>query len=165
MLKQCIATLVVIALGLSVSACGSSQAVVRQMDRGSAVLTKFRVETIDDHSGSAVPSTFLTEIRSYLESDLTQHHLNASEGEAANRIRIEVVSYRMRGGVTRAMFGMMAGKDGVESKVTVLPPTAPQVLGETNISTYNVMAVGGADDIARMHADAILKFLTGETKK
>jgi hypothetical protein len=143
------------------AACGSSQSVVKQMDRPPTLLAKFSLDSIDDHSGEAVPDQFLASIRGYLEADLKQHNLLAADVDQAPRVHIEVTNYRMRGGITRAMFGAMAGKDGVESKVTVLAAGSDQIIGASDISTFNVMAVGGPDDIARMHANKIAEFLAG----
>jgi hypothetical protein len=153
--------LIVFTAGL-LAACGSSQSVVKQMDRPPTVVSRFRLDPIDDHSGEAVPGQFLASIQGYLESDLKQQNLLAADVDQAPRVHIEVTSYRMRGGITRAMFGAMAGKDGVESKVTVLAPGGDRVIGASDVSTFNVMAFGGPDDIARMHADKIAGFLAGD---
>lgn len=144
------------------AACGSSQSVVKQMDRPATAVSRFHLDPIDDRSGESVPDQFLASIRGYLESDLKQQDLLAADLDQAPRVHIEVIDYRMRGGVTRAMFGAMAGKDGVESKVTVLASGKEQVLGASDVSTFNIMAFGGPDDIARMHADKIAEFLAGD---
>jgi hypothetical protein len=153
--------LVLLTSGL-LAACGSSQSVVKQMDRPATVVSRFHLDPIDDRSGESVPGQFLASIRGYLESDLKQQDLLAADVDRAPRVHIEVTSYRMRGGITRAMFGAMAGKDGIESKVTVLGPGSDQVLGALDVSTFNIMAVGSPDDIARMHADKIAGFLAGD---
>jgi NADH/NAD ratio-sensing transcriptional regulator Rex len=103
-------------------------------------------------------------LRGHLESELRKRSRLSSAAEGAARVRIDVVNYRMRSGFARSMFGVMAGKDGVGSKVTVLGTSTDEVLGESEVSTFNVMAVGGEDDIARMHGVEIAKFLVGETK-
>ncbi len=71
----------------------------------------------------------------------------------------------MRKGMTRMMFGVFAGKDGIDSTVNVYSPDGSQVLGSSEVSSYNVMAVGSQDDIARMHGDEIVKFLSGEIQE
>jgi hypothetical protein len=153
---------IVVLISGFLAACGSSQSVVKQMDRPAAIVARFHLDPITDHSGEAAPDQFLTSIRGFLESDLKQRNLLAADPDPAPHVHIDVTSYRMRGGITRAMFGAMAGKDGVESKVTVLAPGSDQVLGATDVSTFNIMAFGGSDDIARMHADKIAGFLAGE---
>jgi hypothetical protein len=157
-MKRC--GLLVLTSGL-LAACGSSQSIVKPIDRPASVVSRFHLDPIDDRSGESVPDQFLASIRGYLESDLKQQNLLAADADQAPHVHIEVTDYRMRGGVTRAMFGAMAGKDGVESKVTVLAPGGDRVLGASDVSTYNIMAFGGPDDIARMHADKIAGFLAG----
>jgi hypothetical protein len=154
-----------IMLAAVLTGCGSSQAIVKHMDRASATPTKFHLDPIEDHSGKAVPTHFLAAVRGYLESDLTQRSLLAADGDTAAHVRIDVTNYRMRSGFNRAIFGVMAGKDGIESKVTVLDPGAKETVGETNVSTFNVAAIGGEEDIARMHANEITRFLTGDSDK
>lgn len=154
--------LLVVSISGFLAACGSSQSVVKQLNRPATMVARFHLDPVDDRSGESVPGQFLASIRDYLESDLKQQDLLATEVDQAPRVHIEVTSYRMRGGITRAMFGVMAGKDGVESKVTVLAPGSDRVLGASDVSTFNIMAVGSPDDIARMHADKIAGFLAGD---
>lgn len=143
--------------------CGSSQSVVKAMEPAAVEIpTKFRIDGVADQSGKAIPSHFLASVRGNLESELTKRNLLAAEAHAGSRVRIEVTSYRMRSGITRGMFGMFAGKDGIGSKVTVIAPNDDRVLGESTVSTFNVMAIGSEEDIARMHAGEIAKFLAGE---
>lgn len=158
--KSCLMLLATLLL----AACGSSQLVSKPMEKAVAAPSKFRVESIVDHSGRAIPSQFIASVKGYLESDLTKRNLLGAEDDSTARIRIDIQSYRMRSGIGRMMFGMMAGKDGLASNVSVLAPTGDTVLGESKVSTFNVMAVGGESDIARMHAAEIGKFLTGETE-
>ena len=70
----------------------------------------------------------------------------------------------MRSGFNRMLFGLMAGKDGITSTVTILDSKTGEVIGETDVNTYNVLAIGGEQDIARMHAEEIAKFLSGNSQ-
>jgi Domain of unknown function (DUF4410) len=149
---------------LLLAACGSSQSVVKQMDTSATVASKFHIDAIEDHSGQAIPSHIIGAVRGYLESDLTKRNLLAPQGDPAPVVHVDINSYRMRSGFSRAFWGMMAGKDGMGSKVTVLDRPGGRVLGESNVSSFNVSAIGSEDDIARMHADEITKFLAGEKK-
>lgn len=56
------------------------------------------------------------------------------------------------------MFGVFAGKDGVDSEVIVKNSTG-EVIGKSTVSSYNLMAIGDMQDVARMHAEEIAKFL------
>jgi hypothetical protein len=63
------------------------------------------------------------------------------------------------------MFGIFAGKDGVDSTVDVVDARTGKVVGSSTVSSYNVMAVGEQEDVARMHAEEIARFLSGEKAK
>lgn len=67
--------------------------------------------------------------------------------------------------MTRMMFGIFAGKDGINSTVKVYSPDGGKVLGSSEVNSYNVMAVGSQDDIARMHGEEIVKFLSGDIQE
>ena len=56
------------------------------------------------------------------------------------------------------------GKDGVDSTVSVLEMSTNKTIAQSDVSTFNIMAVGDQEDIARMHAGEIAEFLAGEIK-
>ena len=56
----------------------------------------------------------------------------------------------------------MAGPDEVESTVRVINNKTEQVVGESIVTSHELMALGGQDDIAWMHAEEIADFLTVE---
>ena len=144
--------------------CGSSASVVKPVEKTGTVVAKFHIDPIEDHTGQSIPKHFVGAVQDYLESDLTKRNLLAAQADSAPHVHVELTSYRMRSGFNRAFFGVMAGKDGVASKVTVRDPDGGRVLGESDVSSFNVSAIGSDDDIARMHAEEITKFLTGEAK-
>jgi hypothetical protein len=144
--------------------CGSTETVVKPIEKTPSVVSRFHLDPIEDHTGQSIPKHFVGELNDYLESDLTKQKLLAAESDPAPRVHIELTSYRMRSGFNRAFFGVMAGKDGIESKVTVLDGATGRVLGESNVSSFNASAIGNDDDVARMHAEEITKFLAGEKK-
>lgn len=95
-----------------------------------------------------------------LKNELSKANRLAASGQTdAVAIDIKIVAYRMRSGFSRMMFGVLAGKDGIESEVTMRDPKTGAVLGSSTVSTFNVMAVGGQEDVARMHAEEIGKFV------
>lgn len=161
--------LAVMLLGIALAACGSSSKVTKPIEQATEVgPVKFKVAGITDGSGKAVPSHILAALRGHLESQLTQRNLLAGDaaGDRVVDVAINITGYRMRSGMMRGMFGMMAGKDGMDSTITATAASDPtRVLGESTVSSYNVMAVGGEDDIPRMHAEEIAKFLAGELEK
>lgn len=159
----------VMLLGIALAACGSSSKITKPIEQATEIgPVKFKVGEISDGSGKAVPSHILAALRGHLESQLTKRNLLAADAssERVVDVAIDITGYRMRSGVMRGMFGMMAGKDGMDSKITATAATDPtRVLGESTVSSYNIMAVGGEDDIPRMHAEEIAKFLAGELEK
>lgn len=104
------------------------------------------------------PEHFLLAVKSFLKADLAEANAMSEGGADAWEIAVTVMTYRMRSGFNRFMFGMLAGKDGIDSQVQLLDPSG-QVQGESKVSTFNVTAVGASEDVARMHADEIANFV------
>lgn len=157
--------LLLLALTGMMSACGSKATVSKSLD--DSLISKEKHFVIGDFDCQAtdVPSHFMEAVKGYLKSELQKRNLYSNENES-NPCRVNVVLnyYRMRSGFTRMMFGVLAGKDGVESVVSIVDQQTNQVVGKSNVSTFNIMAVGEMDDIARMHAEKIAEFVAGEIK-
>jgi hypothetical protein len=158
--------LAVFAVSALLAACGSTSQIRQPVEPVSAATAAFSVE----QPVNAVPKDsdqpaehFLTAVASYLKSELAKNGRLAKESDDALKIDIKVTEFRMRSGVTRMMFGVFAGKDGIASEVSVRD-SAQKVLGSSTVSTFNVMAVGGEEDIARMHAEEIAKTLLERLK-
>jgi hypothetical protein len=158
--------LAIFAITVLVAACGSTSQIRQPVEPVSAATAVFAVEK----PVNAVPKDsdqpaehFLGAITSYLKSELAKNGRLAKEGDDALKIDIKVTEFRMRSGVSRMMFGMFAGKDGIASEVSVRD-SSQKVLGSSTVSTFNVMAVGGEEDIARMHAEEIAKILLERLK-
>lgn len=150
---------------LVLSACGSSAVVNKSLSESlSANDSKFTVETINCKIKD-VPEHFLTAVNGYLKTELDKKNLlERTDSRTSYKVNIMVNDYRMRSGMTRMMFGAFAGKDGVESIVTIVDPVSGEVAGESTVSTFNITAVGGMDDIARMHAEKIAEFISGKIR-
>lgn len=158
--------LAIFVISVLVAACGSTSQIRQPVEPVSAATAVFSVEK----PVNAVPRDsdqpaehFLNAITSYLKSELAKNGRLAKEGDEALRIDIKVTEFRMRSGVSRMMFGIFAGKDGIASEVSVRD-SSQKVLGSSTVSTFNVMAVGGDEDIARMHAEEIAKTLLERLK-
>lgn len=158
--------LAILALSVLVTACGSTSQIRQPVEPVSAATAVFSVEK----PVNAVPKDsdqpaehFLAAVTSYLKSELAKNGRLAKEGDDALKIDIKVTEFRMRSGVTRMMFGLFAGKDGIASEVSVRD-SAQRLLGSSTVSTFNVMAVGGEEDIARMHAEEIARTLLERLK-
>ena len=158
--------LVVLVLSAMLAACGSTSQIrqpVEPMNAANAVFTVEKPVNAVPKDGDQPAEHFLSAITSYLRSELAKNGRLAKEGQDALKIDIKVTEFRMRSGVTRMMFGIFAGKDGIASEVSVRD-SSQKVLGGSTVSTYNVMAVGGEEDIARMHAEEIAKTLLERLK-
>ena len=158
--------IVILAISVLVAACGSTSQIRQPIEPVSAATAVFSVEK----PVNAVPREsdqpaehFLSTITSYLRTELAKNGRLAKEGDDALKIDIKVMEFRMRSGVSRMMFGIFAGKDGIASEVSVRD-SSQKVLGSSTVSTFNVMAVGGEEDIARMHAEEIAKTLLERLK-
>jgi hypothetical protein len=122
----------------------------------------YRILDIEDPK-NLVPEHMRVSILSYLKKDLqSKGMLPNNEDQATRHVRISVLSYRMRSGFSRQIFGIFAGKDGISTNVTVIDPISGEVLGESEVSCYNLAAVGGEEDIARMQGEEIAKYLSGK---
>jgi ribosomal protein S3 len=158
--------LAIFAISVLVSACGSTSQIRQPVEPLSAATAVFSVEkpvNAVPKDSDQPPEHFLNAITSYLKRDLEKNGRLAKEGQDALKIDIKVTEFRMRSGVSRMMFGILAGKDGIASEVSVRD-SAQKVVGSATVSTFNVMAVGGEEDIARMHAEEIAKALLERLK-
>lgn len=149
----------------ALSACGSSAVVDKSLNESlSTNNSKYSVDSVSCNVKD-VPDHFLTAVNGYLKTELDkQNILGKNDSKESYKINILVNEYRMRSGMTRMMFGAFAGKDGVESIVTIVDPITGEVEGKSTVSTFNITAVGGMDDIARMHAEKIAEFISGKIK-
>ncbi len=53
------------------------------------------------------------------------------------------------------MFGVLAGKDGIEGDVTVHDAATGEVISKLTASSFKILAVGSDDDVARMFAEQV----------
>jgi hypothetical protein len=150
---------------LALTGCGSTISVKKPLEIMPGLQVTYSVGEIKDLT-EQVPEHFLTTIKSYVKSELKNRQMLAdNDSSGAHKVNIVVTSYRMRSNISRVMFGAFAGKDGVESEVSVVDASTNAVLGESKVSTFNVTAVGGPEDIARMHGTEIVNFLSGNSEK
>jgi len=159
MLRKLLCAVAVVAL----TACGSTS-VVRQPVSAIPVTSTYVIGNVTNAAakdGDQPPEYFLGAVNHHLKSELAKNNRLAKQGEETVAIDIKVVSYRMRSGFSRMMLGVMAGKDGIESEITLRDVKTGAVLGSSTVSSFNVMAVGGAEDVAQMHGVEISKFVMG----
>lgn len=150
--------IVILIFSLLASACSSSTRVSQAIDANHAIQQTYASITLNNKSTDA-PEHFAEAVKSYLKQELRNKGIyNENDGST---VSVDIVDYRMRSGFTRAMFGIFAGKDGVDSEITVTNKNG-KIIGKSKVSSFNVMAIGDMQDIARMHAEEIAKFLNSE---
>ena len=158
--------LVLIACVCALAACGSTSEVRTAVEPAAASGAFFSVAkpvAAVPKDGDQPSDHFLTAVANYLKLDLDKRGRLAKGGDAGHALDIRIVEFRMRSGFTRQMFGVLAGKDGVASEVTVRGKDG-QVLASATVSSFNVMAVGDMDDLARMHGEEIARALLERSK-
>lgn len=110
---------------------------------------------LDNHGGMT------PEGREILESRLRQQlGGQLGEGPDAKRINIRVNYYRMRNGATRFLVGVMAGRDRIQSTVTVTSADGTP-LGTIEVDSANSTAMGTGRGLIQGHADEIAAFVKG----
>lgn len=160
-MKKTILLLSIFALMLG--GCASATNITQPLETAKVAEVKTFGDIEINKNDTKAPEHFILAVQSYIKQSLQERSLY--DEESGKRINVSVNKYRMRKGMTRMMFGIFAGKDGIDSTVKVYSPDGNKVLGSSEVSSYNVMAVGSQDDIARMHGEEIVKFLTGEEKE
>lgn len=151
-------TLLAIGAAILLSACGSNAHMAKEMDSLASeklLAQKIAVESV--HASAAdVPDHFLSAVSGHLKNELRKRGLLADETISdAGQIDVDVTYYRMRSGFSRMMFGVLAGKDGIEGQVVIKDAKSGTAISKMDVSSYNIMAVGNEDDIARMFAEDV----------
>ena len=146
-------------------ACGSESKFIHPLENSevSPLLSKkFTVGKIFS-SMEKVPQKFMFAITESLEATLKDRGLLQEDPAIPSHIiNIEVSYYRMRNWFNRVMFGVMAGKDGVNSIVKIVDKSTQKQVGELFVSTYNISIFLGKNKISEMHAEEIVDALEGK---
>jgi len=163
---------IAVAAAAVLTACGGSAKVTKSFSDDAVATIKSQKLELRDVKVSAedVPDHFVSAMKGHLKNELKMRGLLAGDSNTqAAVIDLDVTYYRMRGGITRMMFGILAGKDGVEAEIKILEHGTNNVLTTLTASSYNVMALGGPDDVAQMFAEeaavAIEENLKSSSKK
>ena len=75
------------------------------------------------------------------------------------QVEISIVNYYMRHGAARALVGVMAGADNMQSTVTIRDTQTQAVLGEFKVESNNATAMGTSRAMIEEHADKIANYL------
>ena len=113
--------LILLLLSSLLSACGSHSVVQQQLDTSYFLQQDNKLLKIGEIKAETnrIPEHFIIALKGYLKQELSQRELLYKEEQNINCnciINIDITYYRMRSDFTRMMFGVMAGKDGVDSK-------------------------------------------------
>lgn len=149
---------------LLLSACGSSSTAIQAMPSTATGPTaagpaKYVAGTLAPGK-TEIPTHIVNAVTGHLNAELRKGGL-APATDADRTIRIDATTtyYRMRSGFSRMMVGIFAGKDGIECDVQLVDKASGQAIGRFQVKSYNMTAVGGEDDVARMLAVEIVKAL------
>ena len=152
---------------LFLTGCGSNSTVVQPLSAATALGGPPAHYVAGQFSAgkTEIPTHIIEAIKGHLDAELRKRGLAAATDEK-NVVRIDSTAtyYRMRSGVSRMMFGILAGKDGVECDVQLVNRETGQSVGQLKVSSYNMLAVGGEDDVARMLAEEIAKVIEANRK-
>jgi hypothetical protein len=100
----------------------------------------------------------VTILRERLATQLSSNALLAGSSDASSRtIDVTVTNYRLRHGATRALVGIMAGADNIQSTVQVKDSSTGKVLSEFKVESKNPSAWGTSKGMIEEHADKIVE--------
>ncbi|GEM_PF-2868186 len=102
-----------------------------------------------------IPASFLFNLKRYLFAELSKRKLLGRKEDNPHQIRILIGYYRVV---------KDADANHVVSVVDVTDPGAEEILDESEINT-SVQKARNIEDVAKLHARDIVKFLAGEKKK
>ena len=150
--------LAMVAISLLLGACGSTST-VKQPLRASGY--QYQIVGISS-SAPDVPEKFTKNLRKYLQKALSKNNSLGSNKSAKN-VTIKINSFKMAGLGSRMLLGSFAGKDLVNTLVTVTDPNSGKTLGSATIESKDSLAGGGPELFTSNHAKAIAKFLLGKS--
>jgi hypothetical protein len=95
-----------------------------------------------------------------LTTQLWSNGLLAGPTDAtARNLEVAVTNYSMRHGAARAMLGIMAGSDNMQSTVKIKDQATGSVLSEFTVESTNSTAWGTSRGMIEDHADKIVETL------
>lgn len=88
--------------------------------------------------------------------------LAADTDDSARIVHVNVTNYTMRHGASRALLGIMAGRDKVLSSVTITDPKTNKVLSAFEVESTNSTAWGTSRGLLEDHADEVVAIIKGK---
>ncbi|MGY0219958.1 hypothetical protein ACWJJH_21635 [Endozoicomonadaceae bacterium StTr2] len=147
--------LLILAAILFITACSSTTKVTQPIT-APANLNGFYSEIDIEYRNIFAPDYFASILEHNLQQKLEQNAL-FRKGEG-NHIKVNVFGYNMRSSMSRGLFGVLAGTDRIDSEIIVLDSEGNEI-GRSVVTTTNKLVVGHMNDLARMHAEEIARFL------
>ena len=139
------------------TACGTA-AIVKTEYR-LAQGEKVRVELI---APPAATEEGMQILRERLAEQLASSGLLAAPSDGSAKVlEVTVTNYSLRHGAARAMLGIFAGTDNLQSSVKVKDRATGAVLSEFAVESKNASAWGTSKGLLQDHADQIVATLQG----
>jgi len=156
-MEKLVASILIVASSL-LAGCAGTAAIV-QSEYRLAQGEKFKLQLT---APAAASEEGITILRERLTSQLSSNGLLATAADASARtVEVTVTNYYMRHGATRAMVGIMAGADNIQSAVRVKDPASGKVLSEFTVESKNPTAWGTSRGMIEDHADKVVETLRG----
>lgn len=101
-------------------------------------------------------------LRERLTTQLSNSGLLAQTSDGSARIvEVVVTNYSLRHGAARAMLGILAGTDNLQSSVKIKDQVTGRALSEFVVESTNPSAWGTSQGLLQQHADQIVETLKG----
>lgn len=156
-MKTLIAAIVMASSALLAGCAGTSASVKSEYRLAQGEKLKLQI-----NSSPLVTPQGMTIFQERLTNQLSDSALLASPDDTSSKvIDITVTNYYMRHGATRALVGIMAGADNMQSTIQIKDPKAESVLSEFKVESKNPSAWGTSKGMIEEHADKIVETIKG----
>lgn len=149
-------TAILVAASAFLAGCAGTSAIVQseyRLAQGEKLKLQLSAPPTASEEGMAI-------LRERLTTQLSSNALLAGASDTSSRtVEVTVTNYYMRHGATRALVGIMAGADNVQSTVKVKDFSTGKILSEFNVESKNPSAWGTSRGMLEEHADKIVETL------
>lgn len=156
-MRRLSASILLVALAL-VAGCAGTSATL-QSDYKLAANERLALNLVTPTNASEEGMAIL---RERLTTQLSSSGLLASASDPqARTVEVVVTNYYMRHGAARALVGIMAGVDNIQSTIKLKDKASDKVLWEFKVQSENPSAWGTSRGMIQDHADEIVSTLRG----
>ena len=142
-------------LSLALAACATTSTVHQQHAPAS---TQAYAYTFENSGGDDLEG--IAQLASLIQARLKDAGLLATVQVPEGRVEVELTHYYVRSNAARFWAGIMAGRDKIVSRVTVLDGAGAPV-GRFEVETTNLSAWGSREGLMEQHADEIVARILG----